>query len=360
MATIREKLQAEINRANETTKKADVTVHNAVGSLIDGYGKGGGSEYKFGYQRPSNFPDLDSVAEYPSDINELHGGAFGVLVKSEMDNVGYKVASPQEVRLYTVEDGELKLVKSIATPSSTDTAIITAEDFGEYDVLLVWSKKSDLANGYTVDYANTKTAYVPRYIESYVYNHPNMYANSANFTNDRKGFSTVYTQKMVFDNCVIKTPYAMCGNGAVKEIVFKNCTFNTTLFQVFLWTCPALEVITFDNCTHTAVINNVDRFLYQAFNVRSLDLSMFDFSGVTNQANAMRDCSQLQHFSGINIKCSWNFSWNDSLSHDSLVNIIDKVQTVDTNPTLTLGTYHKAKLTTDEIAIATQKGWTIA
>ena len=37
--TIAEKLQSEISRANEVTKKADTTVHNAVGSLIDGYGQ---------------------------------------------------------------------------------------------------------------------------------------------------------------------------------------------------------------------------------------------------------------------------------------------------------------------------------
>ena len=37
--TIVEKLQSEISRANEVTKKADTTVHNAVGSLIDGYGQ---------------------------------------------------------------------------------------------------------------------------------------------------------------------------------------------------------------------------------------------------------------------------------------------------------------------------------
>ena len=41
MATLSERLQAEINRANATTNKTDTTVHDAVGSLIDGYGVGG-------------------------------------------------------------------------------------------------------------------------------------------------------------------------------------------------------------------------------------------------------------------------------------------------------------------------------
>ena len=44
MATLAQRLQAEIDRANGTTSKADTTVHNAIGSLIDGYGQGGGIE----------------------------------------------------------------------------------------------------------------------------------------------------------------------------------------------------------------------------------------------------------------------------------------------------------------------------
>lgn len=41
MATLAQRLQAEIDRANGTTSKADTTVHNAIGSLIDGYRQGG-------------------------------------------------------------------------------------------------------------------------------------------------------------------------------------------------------------------------------------------------------------------------------------------------------------------------------
>lgn len=40
MATLAERLQAEIDRANTTTSKTDTTVHDAIGSLIDGYGVG--------------------------------------------------------------------------------------------------------------------------------------------------------------------------------------------------------------------------------------------------------------------------------------------------------------------------------
>lgn len=40
MATLAERLQAEIDRSNVATGKTDTTVHDAVGSLIDGYGQG--------------------------------------------------------------------------------------------------------------------------------------------------------------------------------------------------------------------------------------------------------------------------------------------------------------------------------
>ena len=38
MATLAERLQTEIDRANVITNKSDTTVHDAVGSLIAGYG----------------------------------------------------------------------------------------------------------------------------------------------------------------------------------------------------------------------------------------------------------------------------------------------------------------------------------
>lgn len=42
MATLSQRLQAEIDRANAVSSKDDKTVHDAIGSLIDGYGTGGG------------------------------------------------------------------------------------------------------------------------------------------------------------------------------------------------------------------------------------------------------------------------------------------------------------------------------
>jgi hypothetical protein len=55
-----------------------------------------------------------------------------------------------------------------------------------------------------------------------------------------------------------------------------------------------------------------------------------------------------------------NVSWSTKLTHDSLMSIINALQSGVTSKTLTIGTANLAKLTDAEKAIATEKGWTLA
>ena len=50
----------------------------------------------------------------------------------------------------------------------------------------------------------------------------------------------------------------------------------------------------------------------------------------------------------------------NKLTHDSIMVIINGLQTVTTTQTLTLGSTNLAKLTDEEKKIATDKGWTLA
>jgi hypothetical protein len=60
-----------------------------------------------------------------------------------------------------------------------------------------------------------------------------------------------------------------------------------------------------------------------------------------------------------NINISLNFSYCAYLTHDSLMSIINNLATVTSTKTLTLGTTNLAKLSDEEKAIATNKGWTV-
>ena len=55
-----------------------------------------------------------------------------------------------------------------------------------------------------------------------------------------------------------------------------------------------------------------------------------------------------------------NISYSEVLSRESLLYIFNNLPTISTATTITLGKANKLKLTAAEIAIATQKGWTVA
>ena len=69
MATLSQRLQAEIDRANATTSKTDTTVHNAITTLIDGYGQGGTEKVEWHQcpEAPRNF--INNVTYDPNDYS---------------------------------------------------------------------------------------------------------------------------------------------------------------------------------------------------------------------------------------------------------------------------------------------------
>ena len=91
----------------------------------------------------------------------------------------------------------------------------------------------------------------------------------------------------------------------------------------------------------------------------SLDLSGFNTSNVTNMSSMFEKCSSLTNLDSMqNISVSLDLS-DTILDVTSLLDVIDNLTTVTTTQTLTLGSTLLAKLTEDQIAIATNKGWTV-
>ena len=120
-------------------------------------------------------------------------------------------------------------------------------------------------------------------------------------------------------------------------------------------------------------------------NLQSLNLSGWDVSSVTTLQNAWQYCYSLQslNLSGWDvsrlstnvaypnggmlidywpsvISINQNYSSAAALSIASLLRIIDSLPVVTGARTLTLGQNNKLKLTAEQIAVATQKGWTVA
>lgn len=81
----------------------------------------------------------------------------------------------------------------------------------------------------------------------------------------------------------------------------------------------------------------------------------------TNLDSCLRDCSSLETITGNpNFKTSFDISSCQKLTHDSLMVIINGLQTVAPTKNLILGATNLAKLAEDEKKAATDKGWTLA
>ena len=93
MATLAQRLQAEIDRANETTSKTDTTVHNAITTLIDGYGQGGVEQVEWHQcpEAPRNF--INNVTYNPNDYStsQIENYAPATALESNTKPIGTTV-----------------------------------------------------------------------------------------------------------------------------------------------------------------------------------------------------------------------------------------------------------------------------
>lgn len=110
----------------------------------------------------------------------------------------------------------------------------------------------------------------------------------------------------------------------------------------------------------TSQVTNMDYMFNQCFQLQSLPL--MDMSQVTSTRNMLKSCGLLTDLGGfIGLKCNLDLSSCRAITHDSIMNVINKASDVTASPaTLTLGSTNLAKITDEEKAVATNKGWTLA
>ena len=126
--------------------------------------------------------------------------------------------------------------------------------------------------------------------------------------------------------------------------MFQNCSSLTSL-----------DVSDWD----TSKVTNMVGIFQNCSKLTSLDLSSWDTSKVTLISDMFSRCSNLNTLKWNNWKLSVTIS-QTVLTQESTKDIVSKLATVDTSHTLTLGSTLLSYLTEDEIAAATNKGWTLA
>ena len=202
----------------------------------------------------------------------------------------------------------------------------------------------------------------------------------------------------ILQNCS-SLEYANLTDGSVGTSIFYGCTsltyanvtnikFQFNRLDGYFYNCSNLETIVgldtwntsrqsggwrqlFYECKKLKDLSGVENWTIASADissmfagcssVTSLNLGNWDISKVTNLSSFVSNCSQLNSFyapKNINVSLS-NFTASTLLTSEHLMSIINNLNTVSSTQTLTIGATNLAKLTSNEIKIATDKGWTI-
>ena len=107
--------------------------------------------------------------------------------------------------------------------------------------------------------------------------------------------------------------------------------------------------------------SNVTDMNYMFSNCPKLtSIPQLDASKVTNMNGIFNNCRGLKEIHMTGMKTSFYISASTKFTESALVEILNNLATVTSTQTLTMGSTNLAKLTDEEKAIATNKGWTLA
>lgn len=106
--------------------------------------------------------------------------------------------------------------------------------------------------------------------------------------------------------------------------------------------------------------SNVTDMYSMFYNCQKLtSIPELDASNVTSFSRAFYNCKNLKEFHMTGMKVSFDIQQSTLLTREALVEILNNLATVTRTQKLTIGPTNLAKLTDEDKAIATNKGWTL-
>jgi surface protein len=171
----------------------------------------------------------------------------------------------------------------------------------------------------------------------------------------------------MFSECSKLTSIPQLSTGNVTNMygMFSSCSALITIPQLntskvdnmnnIFSACSSLESIPL---LDTSKVKNMSQMFWHCNNLQTVPA--FDCSDVTNMNNTFASCKSLKSVLMTNIGVSLDISASTLFERADLVTILNNLKTVTTTKTLKMGATNLAKLTDEDKAIATNKGWTLA
>ena len=160
------------------------------------------------------------------------------------------------------------------------------------------------------------------------------------------------------------------GMNSILSLDLSNFDTSSVKFMSYMFSqCSYLKSLNLSSF-NTSSVTEMGGMFQDCGYLSSLDLSSFDTSNVTFGGYSMfMGCYSLTNLTlcpnwGINTSDNYCYLADCPLTHDSCLDVFnklaDKTQTATTSATLTLKSTTKALMSDTEIAIATNKGWTVS
>lgn len=142
---------------------------------------------------------------------------------------------------------------------------------------------------------------------------------------------------------------------SIDDLIQPNDTENVTNMGSMFSYCENLITIPQLN---TSKVNNIDGIFYNCS--RLTTIPALDVSEVKYATNSFNNCSNLKSILMTGMKVKFDISASTKFERADLLIILNNLATVTSTKTLTMGSINLAKLTDEDKAIATNKGWTLA
>ena len=167
------------------------------------------------------------------------------------------------------------------------------------------------------------------------------------FRNDKVDTSNADNMTAMFSSCanLMQVPLLDTSNVVHFDEMFYNCTSLTTVPQFDTSNLYSAQLM-FGGCS------------------KLVKIPLLDFTKAEQLRSMLLACSELVELSGFsNLSVNLDLSSSRKLTADSIMSVINEAKDLSETggtATLTLGSTNIEKLTEEQIAIASFKGWTLA
>ena len=236
-------------------------------------------------------------------------------------------------------------VDGLIQPSDTENATSTQNMFGLCNNLksaptLNTSKVTNMRNMFN---QCTSLINIPLYDTSNVTDMSRMFYGSGIITIPLLDTSNVTDISEMFSRCTSLTSVPALNTSKVINMgyMFSNCTSLESIPLLDTSNVTRMQA-TFDHCSSLITVPQL--------NVNKVINFNYIFTG----------CSNLKSILMTNIGADLDIHYSTKFERTDLVTILNNLKTVTSSKKLTMGTDNLAKLTDEDKAIATNKGWTLA